>query len=174
MVDKTPSLPLRPMLRSPQPHMSDAGGPRTVSGTPRQLNPEHLHHLVAEVVDDLDSYAACRGNGERTRDVAVYRLPRLRVDLRLERVAQRLVGVLPRIISPSMTTSMSGSPKMTNRFPEGAAVPAKIGEPPKSHNPAQPHPKYAIMYIKCSLTTIAAPTIQMVGSAMMQICSFEM
>ena len=55
-------------------------------------HPEHLHHLVAEVVDDLDGDAARLRAVERTRDVAVERLPRVSVDLGFQRRLERLEG----------------------------------------------------------------------------------
>ena len=57
------------------------------------LDPEHLHHLVAEVVDDLDGDAAGGGLGERARGVAVEARPRFLIDLGPQRRFQRFVGV---------------------------------------------------------------------------------
>src|SRR5713101_7042255 len=55
---------------------------------------EHLHHLVAEVVDDLHGDAARPGLVEGTRGVAVQGGPGRVVDLGLERGLQRAVGVV--------------------------------------------------------------------------------
>src|SRR5713101_5004422 len=57
-------------------------------------HPEHLHHLVAEVVDDLHGDAARSGLVEGTRRVAVQGGPGRLVDLGLERGLQRAVGVV--------------------------------------------------------------------------------
>jgi len=55
---------------------------------------EHLHHLIAEVVDHLDRDAAGGGFGEGPGDVAVEARPGLFVDLGLEGGLERLVGVV--------------------------------------------------------------------------------
>ena len=52
--------------------------------TAPSLHPEHFHHLVAEVVDDLDGDAARGGFVERAGGVAVQGGPGLLVDLGLE------------------------------------------------------------------------------------------
>ena len=128
-------------------------------------NPEHLHHLVAEVVDHLHCDAARLRLVERPRGVAVQRRPRVLVDLGLERRLERLVRIVraeevrvadeeallvvvgvdepagdavgivaadlaglgsntstPFTFTRSLpsfsgSSSMSGSPKMTNRLP---------------------------------------------------------
>ena len=59
----------------------------------RSLHPEYLHHLVAEVVDDLDGDAARFGLGEGARGVAVEARPGLLVDLGLRRGLECLVRV---------------------------------------------------------------------------------
>ena len=55
---------------------------------------EHLHHLVAEVVDHLHGDAAGLGLAKRPRGVAVQRRPGFCVDLGLERRLERAVGVV--------------------------------------------------------------------------------
>ena len=54
---------------------------------------EHLHHLVAEVVDDFDGDAAGFRFGEGSGGVAVEARPGFLVDFGPERRLQRLVGV---------------------------------------------------------------------------------
>jgi hypothetical protein len=56
-------------------------------------NPEYLHHLVAEVIDNLHGDATGLGLRERTRRVAVQRGPRFLVDLGLERCLEGAVGI---------------------------------------------------------------------------------
>lgn len=56
-------------------------------------HPEHLHHLIAEVVDHLDGYPPGFGFVEGAGDVAVEGCPGLLVDFGLEGGFERLVGV---------------------------------------------------------------------------------
>ena len=58
------------------------------------VDPEHLHHLVAQVVDHLHRDAAGLGLVEGAGGVAVQGRPGLVVDLGLERGLERLVGVV--------------------------------------------------------------------------------
>ena len=62
-------------------------------GVCEESYPEHLHHLVAEVVDDLDRDAAGRGPLEGARGVASERRPGFLVDLGLQRGLERLVRI---------------------------------------------------------------------------------
>jgi hypothetical protein len=61
---------------------------------PIVLNPKHLHHLVAEVIDDLDRDAAASRPLERTRRVGIERRPGVLVDLGAQCGLQRLVRVV--------------------------------------------------------------------------------
>ena len=61
-----------------------AGHGDSSSVGPSDSHPEHLHHLVAEVVDDLDGDAAGLRAIERTRHIAVKRRPRVGIDLGLQ------------------------------------------------------------------------------------------
>src|SRR5436309_6973691 len=56
--------------------------------------PEHLHDLVAQVVDDLHGDASGLRLLEGARRIAVERRPRVLVDLGLERRLQRAVGIV--------------------------------------------------------------------------------
>lgn len=58
------------------------------------LDPEHLHHLIAEVVDDFDRDAATRWFVEGTRGVAAEAFPCVFVDPGFEGCLERLVGVV--------------------------------------------------------------------------------
>ena len=57
-------------------------------------HPEHLHHLVPKVVDNLHGDAAGRRLGERPGGVAVQGFPGFLVYLCLQRCPQRLVGIV--------------------------------------------------------------------------------
>ena len=57
-------------------------------------DPEDLHYLVAEVVDDLDGDAAGGRTVEGAGGVAVEGLPGVAVDFGLEGGLERLVGVV--------------------------------------------------------------------------------
>ena len=87
------------MIRSESPDVRLDGGQRDSSSlrcfvTVRARNVKYLHHLVSEVVDDLDSDAAGLRSPERPRCVAVQRRPGVGVDLRLQRRPERLVRVV--------------------------------------------------------------------------------
>ena len=56
-------------------------------------HPDHLHHFVPKVVDDLDGDAAGFGLGEGAGGVAVERRPGVGVDLGFEGGLEGLVGV---------------------------------------------------------------------------------
>src|SRR5882672_1509765 len=58
------------------------------------LDLEDLHHLVTQMVDHLDCDPPGLRRVERPGHVAVERLPRFAVDLRLERDLERLVRVV--------------------------------------------------------------------------------
>ena len=55
---------------------------------------EHLHHLIAEVIDHLHGDPAGLGLVERARCVAVQRRPGFCIDLGFERGLQRAIGVV--------------------------------------------------------------------------------
>ena len=63
---------------------------------PSVSDSEHLHHFVAEVVDDLDGDAAGGGFRERTGDIATEAFPGFLVDFGLEGGLEGLVGVARR------------------------------------------------------------------------------
>ena len=48
------------------------------------LNPQHLHHLISEMVDDLDRYTAGLGANEGARHGAFQAVPGFLVDLSLQ------------------------------------------------------------------------------------------
>ena len=56
-------------------------------------DPEHLHHFVAQVVDDLDGDAAGSGFREGAGGVAVQSGPGVGVDFGFQGGSERLVGV---------------------------------------------------------------------------------
>ena len=70
----------------------------TAIGWPRQLltpsQPEHLHHLVAEMIDHLHRYPATLRFVEGPRGVAAEARPGLLVDLRLEGVFKGTIRVV--------------------------------------------------------------------------------
>ena len=55
---------------------------------------EHLHHLIPQMIDHLHRNPPRLGLFESPRHIAVQRLPRLLVDLRLERRLQRLIRII--------------------------------------------------------------------------------
>src|SRR5258706_3625000 len=63
-------------------------------GTDTGLYRKYLHHLVAEVIDDLHGEAARLRARKRTRLVAVERRPRVLVDFALQRRIERFMGIV--------------------------------------------------------------------------------
>src|SRR6266446_6612592 len=64
------------------------------TGNALRLHSEHLHHLVAQMVDDLYRNAAGLRFGEWTRSIAVERSPCFFVDLGFQRGLQRAVQIV--------------------------------------------------------------------------------
>ncbi|MCX8519722.1 MAG: hypothetical protein ORN21_06280, partial [Methylophilaceae bacterium] len=58
------------------------------------VHPKHLHHLIAQVIDNLHRDASAGRRGKGARSIAVEAIPCLKVDVGFERGFKRFVGVV--------------------------------------------------------------------------------